>query len=69
MITKFNLIDAAGNTIGHGEMENGIYRVFSPQFLGGCAEFKDVEAIFAAQRVKGVQYNLKCFRAMSPRNN
>ena len=45
MITEFQLSDAEGNIIGHGEIDNGIYRVFSAASLSGCEEFETVEEV------------------------
>lgn len=48
MITKFHLVDGSGNVLGEGEIENGVYRLFSDAFSNGYEEFKTLEEMFAA---------------------
>ena len=47
MVTKFQLIDSEGKVLADGEIENGIYRVFSSEFPNGYAEFENLEDMFA----------------------
>ena len=50
MVTKFQLIDSEGKVLADGEIENGIYRVFSSEFSNGYAEFENLEDIVWGQR-------------------
>ena len=43
MVTKFQLIDSEGKVLADGEIENGIYRVFSSEFSNGYAEFENLD--------------------------
>ena len=47
MVTKFQLIDSEGKVLADGEIENGIYRVFSSEFSNGYAEFENLDDMFA----------------------
>ena len=47
MVTKFQLIDSEGKVLADGEIENGIYRVFSSEFSNGYAEFENLDDLFA----------------------
>lgn len=47
MVTKFQLVDRVGKVIGEGEIENGVYRLFSSHFPNGYEEYKTLEAMFA----------------------
>lgn len=48
MITQFRLVDNVGKTIGEGEIENDVYRLFSAHFPNGYEEYKTLKAMFAA---------------------
>ena len=48
MVTQFQLVNPSGNIVAHGEIDDGIYRVFDKVFVGGYIEFKDTDAVFAA---------------------
>lgn len=55
MITKFHLVDSVGKVLGEGEIENGVYRLFSADFPNGYEEFKTLEAMFAASGGVAIQ--------------
>ena len=46
MVTKFQLIDSEGKVLAVGEIENGVYRVFSSEFSNGYAEFENLDEMF-----------------------
>ena len=58
MVTKFQLIDSEGKVLADGEIENGIYRVFSSEFSNGYAEFENLEDMFA--KCGGVAIQPEC---------
>lgn len=58
MVTEFQIMDAAGNALVNGEIDNGIYRVFSSELLGGCMEFETLEAMLAECGGIGIQPQL-----------
>jgi len=55
MITQFQLLDGIGKVLGEGEIEDGVYRLFSADFPNGYAEFETLEAMFAASQGVAIQ--------------
>ena len=49
MVTKFQLIDSEGKVLADGEIENGIYRVFSfrPNSLTDTQNLENLEDMYA----------------------
>ena len=47
MVTKFELIDATGKVLAQGEIDNGIYRLFSEKNPSEYQEFETLEEMFA----------------------
>ncbi len=47
MVTQFQLVDSEGKIIAVGEIDNGMHRVFYPDFPNGYAEFEELEDMFA----------------------
>ena len=48
MVTQFQVMDLAGNAIADGEIEDGIYRVFSELNPSDCKEYKNLDEMLAA---------------------
>lgn len=48
MVTEFEIMDARGNPIANGEIDNGIYRVFSNENPSECEEFKNLPEMLKA---------------------
>ena len=46
-ITQFQIMDLAGDAIADGEIDNGIYRVFSDKHPSECEEFKNLPDMLA----------------------
>lgn len=55
MVKEFQLLDSVGKVIGHGEIDGGVYRLFSQDFPNQFEEFKSLEAMFAASNGTGIQ--------------
>ena len=47
MVTEFELIDAAGKVLARGEIDDGIYRLFSKKNPSEYQEFETLEEMFA----------------------
>ena len=60
MVTKFQLIDSEGKVLADGEIENGIYRVFSCEFSNGYAEFENLEDMYATCGGNAIQPEMFC---------
>ena len=58
MVTKFQLLDAAGETLADGEIDNGIYRLFSKQYPAGYEEFEDLAEMLATSGGVAIQPEL-----------
>ncbi len=58
MVTPFQLMDTVGNTLADGEIDNGIYRLFSPQLPAGYQEFENLADMFAASEGVAIQPEL-----------
>lgn len=63
MVTEFEIMDAVGNVLANGEIDNGIYRVFSSELLGGCREFESLKEMLATCGGIGIQPQLFQTRA------
>lgn len=48
MVTQFQVMDLAGDAIADGEIEDGIYRVFSESDPNDCKEFKSLPEMLEA---------------------
>ena len=55
MVTEFELIDAAGKVLARGEIDNGIYRLFSEKNQSEYQEFETLELMFAASGGVAIQ--------------
>lgn len=55
MVTEFQLVDAFGNVIGHGEIEGDIYRLFSQAAPNEYQEYERLEDMFAETGGTGIQ--------------
>ena len=55
MVTKFQLLDSEGKVIADGEIENGMYRVFSAEAPNEYEEFENIEDMFAKSGGVGIQ--------------
>ena len=47
MVTEFELIDAAGKVLARGEIDDGIYRLFSKKNPSEYQEFETLEEMYA----------------------
>ena len=55
MVTKFQLVDSEGKIIADGEIENDVYRLFSPEASNDCQEFENLEDMFEKSGGVGIQ--------------
>ena len=55
MVTEFEVLDKVGKVLATGEIDNGIYRVFSNVNTSHCTEYKDVAAVLKACGGTGLQ--------------
>lgn len=55
MITEFELMDATGNVLGRGEIDDGVYRLFANDRSTDFEEFESVEAMCEARGGIGIQ--------------
>jgi len=55
MVREFQLMDRAGNVIGHGEIDGDVYRLFSEAVATQYEEFQSLEALLAASGSTGIQ--------------
>ena len=58
MVTEFELMDAAGKVLARGEIENGIYRLFSNENPSNSEEFETLELMLAKHGGVGIQPSL-----------
>ena len=55
MVTEFEVFDAVGKVLATGEIDDGIYRVFSNANASHCQEYKDVSEVLKACGGVGIQ--------------
>lgn len=55
MVKEFQLVDSAGKVIRHGEIDGGVYRLFSEAVATQYEEFENLESMLAASGGMGIQ--------------
>ena len=55
MVTEFELMDATGKVLARGEIDNGLYRLFSNENPSDYEEFESLELMFAKHDGVGIQ--------------
>ncbi len=58
MVTEFELMDAVGKVLARGEIDNGIYRLFSNENPSDAEEFETLELMLAKHGGVGIQPSL-----------